>query len=94
VALPAGELSYAKCDQIGNPVDATGTAEHESVAFANMVSAARSRSHGALDVQLSSGSDDEVVTPYPPITAFLTTGEWNRAAATNNRVEVRARPRP
>ena len=94
VALPAGELSYSKCDQIGNPVDATGTAEHESVAFANMVSAARSRSHGALEIQLSSGAADEVITPYPPATAFLTTGEWNRAAATNNRVEVRARPRP
>ena len=94
VALPAGELSYSKCDQIGNPVDATGTAEHESVAFANMVSAARSRSHGALDVQLGSGNADEVITPYPPVTAFLTTGEWNRAAATNNRVEVRARPQP
>jgi len=94
VALPAGELSYSKCDQIGNPVDATGTAEHESVAFANMVSAARSRSHGTLDVQLSSGNADEVITPYPPVTAFLTTGEWNRAAATNNRVEVRARPQP
>ena len=94
VALPAGELSYSKCDQIGNPVDATGTAEHESVAFANMVSAARSRSHGALDVQLGSGNADEVITPYPPVTAFLTTGEWNRAAASNNRVEVRARPQP
>ena len=94
VALPAGEYSYSKCDQIGNPVDATGAAEHESVAFANMVSAARSRSHGALDVQLSSGGADEVVTPYPAVTAFLTTGEWNRAAATNNRVEVRTRPQP
>jgi hypothetical protein len=94
VSLPAGELSYSKCDQIGNPVDAAGTAEHESVAFANMVSAARSRSHGTLDVQLSSGNADEVITPYPPVTAFLTTGEWNRAAGTNNRVEVRARPQP
>ena len=94
VSLPAGELSYSKCDQIGNPVDATVTAEHESVAFANMVSAARSRSHGALDIQLSSGGADEVITPYPPVTAFLTTGEWNHAAATNNRVEVRARPQP
>jgi CheY-like chemotaxis protein len=94
VALPAGELSYSKCDQIGNPVDATGAAGHESVDFANMVSAARSRSHGALDVQLSSGNADEVITPYPPVTAFLTTGEWNRAAATNNRVEVRTRPQP
>jgi CheY-like chemotaxis protein len=94
VALPAGELSYSKCDQIGNPVDATATAEHESVAFANMVSAARSRAHGALDIQLSAGGADQVITPYPPVTAFLTTGEWNRAAAANNRVEVRARPQP
>jgi hypothetical protein len=94
VTLPPGELSFSKCDQIGNPVDATGAADHESVAFANMASAARSRSRGALDIQLSSGGADEVITPYPSVTAFLTTGEWNRAAATNNRVEVRAHPQP
>ena len=94
VTLPPGELSFSKCDQIGNPVDATGAANRESVAFANMASAARSRSRGALDIQLSSGGADEVITPYPSVTAFLTTGEWNRAAATNNRVEVRAHPQP
>lgn len=94
VSLPPDELSYAKCDQLGNPVDSSGVAGRESVAFANMLSALRSRSRGALEVELTAGSADEVATPYPPVTAFLTTGEWNRAAAANNRVEVRASPPP
>jgi CheY-like chemotaxis protein len=94
VSLPPAELSYSKCDQLGNPVDNMGVAGRESVAFANMLSALRSRSRGALAIELTAGSADEVTTPYPPVTAFLTTGEWNRAAAANNRVEVRVRPPP
>jgi CheY-like chemotaxis protein len=94
VALPAGDVNYAKCDQMGNPIDARSSAEGESVAFANMLSAQHSRSRGAFDVQLVNGSVDEVVTPYPMVSTQLTAGEWNRAAALNNRVEVRARPLP
>jgi CheY-like chemotaxis protein len=94
VALPPPELSYSKCDQIGNPVENAGVAGRESVAFANMLSALQSRSRGALEIELATGTADEVATPYPLVTAFLTTGEWNRAAAANNRVEVRAHPPP
>ena len=94
VALPAADLSYSKCDQIGNPVDAGDLAGHESVAFANMLSAERSRSHGAFEVQLAAGSAGEVAVPYPAMVAPLTAGEWNRAAAANNRVEVRAHSQP
>ena len=94
VSLPPSELSYSKCDQIGNPVDSAGVAGRESVAFANMLSALQSRSRGALAIELTAGTADEVTTPYPIVTAFLTTGEWNRAAAANNRVEVRVRPPP
>ena len=94
VSLPPPELSYSKCDQVGNPVDSAGVAGRESVAFANMLSALQSRSRGALAVELTAGAADEVITPYPIVTAFLTTGEWNRAAAANNRVEVHARPPP
>ncbi len=94
VALPPAELSYSQCDQIGNPVDNAGVAGRESVAFANMLSAQQSRARGAFEVQLAVGSADEVATPYPLVTTFLTTGEWNRAAAANNRVEVRVRPQP
>jgi hypothetical protein len=47
-----------------------------------------------MDVQLAVGSAGEVATPYPLASAALTAGEWNRAAAANNRIEVRTRPTP
>jgi hypothetical protein len=94
VTLPAADLNYSKCDQLGNPIDVGSAAEGESVAFANMLSAQRSHSRGAFDVQLVSGSVDDVVTPYPMVSTQLTAGEWNRAAAANNRVEVRVHPLP
>ncbi len=94
VTLPAPELSFSKCEQIGNPVDSGGVASRESVAFANMLSAQHSHGRAAFDVQLATGGGDEVVVPYPVASTMLTAGEWNRAAAANNRVEVRARPVP
>jgi len=92
--LPPADTNYSKCDLVGNPVDANSPAGRESVAFANMLAALRSRGTGALDVQLTAGRADEVVAPYPAVSEPLTAGEWNRAAAANNRVEVRARPFP
>jgi hypothetical protein len=94
VTLPAPDLNFSKCEQIGNPVDLGGVASRESVAFANMLSAQHSHGRGTFDVQLATGGGDEVVVPYPVASAVLTAGEWNRAAAANNRVEVRARPAP
>jgi hypothetical protein len=92
--LPPGEVSYSKCDLVGNPVDTNGLAGRESVAFANMLAAQRSRGSGSIEVQLGAGRADEVVAPYPAISEALTAGEWNRAAAANNRVEVRTHPLP
>jgi CheY-like chemotaxis protein len=87
--LASDLLLYSKCEQIGNPRDDNGSAsQRQSVAFANMVSTARQSSGGKLDVQVSAGNSDEVVTPYPPISDTLTAGEWNRVATANNRVEV------
>jgi CheY-like chemotaxis protein len=94
VMLPAPDLSFSKCDQIGNPVDSGGVANRESVAFANMLSAQHTHGRGAFDVQLATGGGDEVAVRYPVASAMLTAGEWNRAAAANNRVEVRAYPLP
>ena len=94
VTLPAAELSFSKCDQIGNPVDSGGVASRESVAFANMLSAQHSHGRGSFDVQLATGGGDVVVVPYPVASAMLTAGEWKRVAAANNRVEVRAGPLP
>jgi hypothetical protein len=92
--LAGPETSYAHCDQIGNPLDPAGAAARESVAFANMLAAVRARGAGALEVQVSAGAADEVSVAYPAISEPLTAGEWNRAAAANNRVEVRWRAAP
>jgi hypothetical protein len=43
-------------------------------------------------VQISAGNPEEVIASYPAISDTLTAGEWNRAAAANNRVEVHWQP--
>ncbi len=87
--LASDVVPFVKCDQVGNPREDNGSiSARQSVAFANMISAARQSSNGKLDIQIGSGSSDETLTPYPPVSDSLTAGEWNRAAAANNRVEV------
>jgi len=93
--LPYESLPYAKCEQVGNGRDDNGSAsQRQSVAFANMLSTARQNAAGKIDVQISAGSADEVVAAYPAVSDTLTAGEWNRAAAANNRVEVHWQPAP
>jgi CheY-like chemotaxis protein len=90
--LASDAMLYAKCEQVGNPRDDSASASRESVAFANMVSTAQQNSGGKIDVQISAGNSDEVVTPYPAMSDALTAGDWNRIAAANNRVEVHWQP--
>jgi hypothetical protein len=45
-------------------------------------------------LQLSEGSGEETSVDYPAVTEQLTAGDWNRAAAANNRVEIRWRAQP
>jgi len=87
--LAADSAPFSKCDQVGNPRDDNGSAsQRQSVAFANMIATARQNGSGRLDIQIGAGTPEETLTPYPPVTEGLMAGEWNRAAATNNRVEV------
>jgi hypothetical protein len=87
--LASDVVPYSKCDQVGNPRDDNGSVSaRQSVAFANMIAAARQSANGKFDIQIGSGSADDTVAAYPPVTDNLSAGEWNRAAAANNRVEV------
>ncbi|HEX2788940.1 MAG TPA: response regulator [Steroidobacteraceae bacterium] len=87
--LAADAALYSKCEQVGNPRDDnTSAGQRQSVAFANMVSTARENAAGKIDVQISAGTPDEVIASYPAVSDTMTAGEWNRAAAANNRVEV------
>jgi hypothetical protein len=87
-ALPA-----AKCDLVGNPFEESLTGQQrQSLAFANLVAGVRQRTSGAITVVFDNPTAPRAVIPYPPRNDSLTAGEWNRAAAANNRVEFAAEP--
>jgi len=87
-ALPVG-----KCDLIGNPYEESLTGQQrQSLAFANLVAGVRQRSAGTISVVIENVGSSRPASPYPPRTEALTAGEWNRTAASNNRVEFTAEP--
>ncbi len=77
-----------KCDLVGNPFEEALTAQQrQSLAFANLVAGVRQRTSGAITVVIENAGASRGVAPYPPRNESVTAGEWNRAAAANNRVE-------
>jgi len=91
-SLAPEETPLAKCDVVGNPSEeALSATQRTPLALANLLGEIRSTTHGALDVQVSAGDAANLAQPYPAAAGDLTAGEWNRAAAANNRVEIRVR---
>jgi CheY-like chemotaxis protein len=87
---PAGVLA-SKCDAMGNPFEESLSGQQrQSLAFANLIAGVRQRTAGAITVAMESGGSGRPSISYPPRTESLTAGEWNRAAAANNRVEFTA----
>jgi CheY-like chemotaxis protein len=87
--LPANaNLPMGKCDLIGNPSeDSSFSQQRQSLAFANLIAGIRQRTGGAITVAIDSNSNARPLAAYPARTETLTAGEWNKAAAANNRVE-------
>jgi CheY-like chemotaxis protein len=86
------ETPFARCDLVGNPSEeALSALQRTPLALANLIGEIRASTHGALTVQVSVGDTASVLTPYPPPSAELSAGEWNRAASANNRIEIRVR---
>ena len=85
-ALPA-----SKCDLVGNPLEESAAGQQrQSLAFANLIAGIRQRSGGAISVAIDNAGPARSAVPYPARTEALTAGEWNKAAAANNRVEFTA----
>lgn len=83
----------SRCDLVGNPFDESQSAAvREPLAFANLAGTVRQQSNGAIRVQLTNGAADSAAMPYPASTDKLTAGEWNRAAAANNRIVIQMKP--
>jgi CheY-like chemotaxis protein len=88
---PAGAgVLASKCDMVGNPFEESLSGQQrQSLAFANLIAGVRQRTAGAITVAIENGGT-RPSTPYPARIESLTAGEWNRAAAANNRVEFAA----
>ena len=90
-SLAAEATPTSQCELIGNPGDEA--AQRESLPFANMLAEFR-KAHGAITLNFTTGSADQMQRFYPDAGArVVTAGEWNAAASLNNRIEVRWRPR-
>ena len=90
-APAAASVLASKCDVVGNPFEESLSGQQrQSLAFANLIAGVRQRTAGAITVAIEGGGSGRPSTAYPPHTESLTAGEWNRAAAANNRVEFAA----
>jgi CheY-like chemotaxis protein len=88
-SVPPEEMPFSKCDTVGNPADeALSPAQRTPLPLANLIASVRSATHGALQVQVSAGEATSLRAPYPVVAGDITAGEWNRAGAANNRVEI------
>jgi len=87
--VPANpNVLLSKCDLVGNPFEEALTGQQrQSLAFANLIAGVRQRTSGAIAVLIENAGATRAATPYPPRNDSVTAGEWNRAAAANNRVE-------
>jgi CheY-like chemotaxis protein len=89
--VAGANLLASKCDLIGNPFEESLSGQQrQSLAFANLIAGMRQRTAGAITVAIENGGSGHPNTPYPARGEALTAGEWNRAAAANNRVEFAA----
>jgi CheY-like chemotaxis protein len=88
----APTLPVSRCDLIGNPFEESlAVQQRQSPAFASLIASVRQRTSGAITVAVESeGTAARTSTPYPARNETVTAGEWNRAAAANNRVEFSA----
>jgi CheY-like chemotaxis protein len=89
---PAGaSLLVSKCDVVGNPFEESLSGQQrQSLAFANLIAGVRQRTGGTITVAIENAGSTRPSMPYPTRVESLTAGEWNRAAAANNRVEFAA----
>jgi CheY-like chemotaxis protein len=88
-------LIAAKCDLLGNPFEDSFSGEQrQSLAFANLVAGVRQRSAGQISVSMENAGPSRPVSAYPARNETMTAGEWNKAAAANNRVEFVPEPSP
>ena len=84
----SGDVLQSKCDVVGNPYDDNlSIGQRESLTLANLIGEIRRKSGNAIDVRLV--QDNTLLVAYPSPAEKLLAAEWNKAAARNNRLEIK-----
>jgi len=89
--LAPPDLPVDRCEFVGNPVQPTDQASsHQSLSFANFADSLDEK--GPVQLELVALPRNRTLYPYPERNESTRAGDWNRAAARNNRVLVRLEP--
>jgi CheY-like chemotaxis protein len=93
-SMAPDDLPIKRCDLVGNPFDDSLTsAQRQSLAFANLISTVKQQVADTLTIEVAyAGRRPSVPYPEGERMTKATAGDWNRAAAQNNRVEFAALP--
>ncbi len=90
--LPGPDLPIEQCDMIGyEPSEAQALASSQSLNFRLFVEKLN-REAGDIHIKLVPVGVFEPIVSYPPDTEITRAGDWNHAAARNQRVELILRP--
>ena len=87
--LARSEFPATACKMLAEVNPRTLVADYITVPFRNFEKASRPLQDGRIHVELLASGLDAPHSEYPLIRAATTAGEWNRAAAKNNRIGIR-----
>ncbi len=92
-SLPAQDIPASQCDQIGFESSvASELGTRQSVAFANFIDLAEERNGGRIRFDIVSLGNSSPLLAYPAMAEGVSSSDWNRIAAINNRVVISLYP--
>ena len=91
--LAGDDVTLEQCSSIMNPVQPTDSpSTHQSLEFANLVASSPWLQDGTITLEIQAAQRSQPLVDYPPREQSTKSGEWNRAAAANNRVIIELIP--
>jgi CheY-like chemotaxis protein len=91
--LAPADLPVRDCTVYGHPLQhLPAIGERQSIAFANFLATSPLVNDSDISIEIVSHQYDQPRVPYPARYSDITAYEWNRIAATNNRVEINLVP--
>jgi CheY-like chemotaxis protein len=91
--LAPADLPVRDCAVYGHPLQhLPAIGERQSIAFANFLATSPLVNDSDISIEIVSHNYNQPRVPYPARHSNITAYEWNRIAATNNRVEINLVP--